>query len=241
MLKGHHVRSSYKAYKGKKPFALQNISFELQQGRITTFMGPSGAGKTTLLHCMANLHKEYDGEITVNGKDLRTLSPLERASHVGFVLQQCALFPHLTVLQNCVQPLVKVLKLQEDLARSSALRMLSLLGMANFKDALPAQLSGGQQQRVAIARALVLNPEVLLLDEPTSALDPESKLCLVGVLKELNQKGITIGLSSHDMPFIQRMLDCIYFMEEGAIIETYDCRHECLQSKSKINRFLTLA
>ena len=113
--------------------------------------------------------------------------------------------------------------------------------MQRFIHSFPSQLSGGQQQRVAIARALVLRPEILLLDEPTSALDPESKKDLESLLLELNAKGITIALSSHDMPFIRKIMDYVYFMEQGELIEEWDQKMESLASKEKIKHFLTHA
>lgn len=237
MIKGKNITWSYPQNKGKSA-ALDMVSFELKAGRITTFMGQSGAGKTTLLKCMANLHHDYEGAITCNGTDLKSLSPVERASTVGFVLQQFNLFPHLTVLQNCLQPLLKVLNLPEAEAQERSHSLLEALGIGAFGNAYPSQLSGGQQQRAAIARALALQPQVLLLDEPTSALDPESKKSFESLLVKLNSEGITIALSSHDMPFIHKVMDHVYFMENGTIVEQFDRNIEELSSKKKIHNFL---
>lgn len=210
---------------------LKDVSFELKEGRITTFMGPSGAGKTTLLRCIANLHENYEGEIICQGKDLKNFSRAERASTIGFVLQQFHLFPHLTVLHNCTFALEQCLRLTKKEAEEKAEEILGSLGMKMLVAAYPAQLSGGQQQRVAIARALVLRPKVLLLDEPTSALDPESKADLKMLLLDLNAQGLTVGLSSHDMPFIRQVMDEVYFMENGEIVEPS-------KAKRKIDNFL---
>lgn len=238
MILGKHISWQYK-HKRKSSHVLKDVSFELRQGRITTFMGQSGAGKTTLLKCIANLHSQYEGIITCNERNLRTLSPVERASTIGFVLQQFHLFPHLSVLHNCTYALVEALGLSEKEAEQRALEVLDSLGMQSFSQVFPSQLSGGQQQRVAIARALVLRPQVLLLDEPTSALDPDSKKSLESLLLELNAKGITIALSSHDMPFIRKIMDYVYFMEQGAIVEEWDQKTEDLTSKAKIQQFLS--
>ena len=238
MILGEKISWRYKNT-NRSILALQEVSFALKQGRITTFMGQSGAGKTTLLKCIANLHPHYEGRITCNGKNLKSLSPIERASTIGFVLQQFHLFPHLSALQNCTLALVEVLGLAEEEGEEKAIEILTSLGMHPFVNAFPSQLSGGQQQRVAIARALALSPKVLLLDEPTSSLDPESKKSLEALLLELNTKGITIGLSSHDMPFIRKMMDCIYFMEKGTLIETWDKQNEDLFSKPNIQQFLS--
>lgn len=238
MISGKQLSLRYKNKKGSL-LALNEVSFELKEGRITTFMGQSGAGKTTLLKCIANLHPHYEGMITCNGQDLKMLSPDARAATVGFVLQQFHLFPHLTVLQNCTLALVEVQGIPEKEAKEKAAELLRLLGLELFTSAFPSQLSGGQQQRVAIARALALSPKVLLLDEPTSSLDPESKKSLEILLLELNAKGVTIALSSHDMPFIHKIMDYIYFMENGSIIEAWDHKNEALVSKPKIQQFLS--
>jgi ABC-type polar amino acid transport system ATPase subunit len=236
MILGKNITSHYKNKKGHK-LVLNEVSFELKQNRITTFIGKSGAGKTTLLKCIAHLHGEYEGVITCNGQDLKSLNCLERATTVGFVLQQFHLFPHFTALQNCTYALRKVIGLKDE-AEERAVATLALLGMSPFIHAYPSQLSGGQQQRVAIARALVMQPKILLLDEPTSALDPESKKELEKVLLELHGKGVTLALSSHDMPFIRKIMDRIYYLEEGSLVEEYDARLEDPSSKEKISQFL---
>lgn len=240
MIKGRGVQCTHRSKRQNQSPTLRNISFELQKGRITTFMGPSGAGKTTLLRCIANLQSEYEGKITYCDQDVQSLTAVKRASCIGFVLQQLYLFPHQTVLQNCMNPLIKILRRTTDEAHQQAINVLQSLEIDCLQNSYPSQLSGGQQQRVAIARALVLQPEVLLLDEPTSALDPDSKQCLEALLRKLNQSGITIGLSSHDMPFVRRILDRVYFMENGAIVEEYDHRNELLHTKQNIQRFLIL-
>jgi ABC-type polar amino acid transport system ATPase subunit len=238
MICGKKISWRYNSEKGPS-FVLKEVSFELRKGRITTFMGQSGAGKTTLLKCIANLHTRYEGIITCAGKDIRNLNVVERASTIGFVLQQFHLFPHLSVLKNCTYALVKSIGMKESEAEKRAMEILDVLSMRPFIQFFPSQLSGGQQQRVAIARALVLQPKILLLDEPTSALDPESKKSLESLLLDLNARGITLALSSHDMPFIRKIMDCVYFMEQGELIEEYDRAMDDFSSEGKIKQFLT--
>lgn len=240
MISGKNISLQYALKQKPLVYALKDISFELKPGRITTFMGQSGAGKTTLLKCIANLIHTYEGTITCNGKELRNLSPAERASEIGFVFQQFHLFPHLTVLQNCTYALIQVLKVERQEAEKRVQELLKLLGMETYEMCMPMQLSGGQQQRIAIARALALSPNVLLLDEPTSALDPDSKKSLETLLLDLNQRGITIALSSHDMPFIKKIMDDIYFMEKGSIVEEWDCKSKESFIHSKIQQFLEI-
>ncbi len=238
MICGQKISWKYKSKKLSN-LILKEVSFELRKGRITTFMGQSGAGKTTLLKCIANLNSHYEGVITCDGEDIKNLNPTQRASTIGFVLQQFHLFPHLSVLKNCTYALEKVMGVNEVEAEKKATEILTILKMESFIHSFPAQLSGGQQQRVAIARALSLHPQILLLDEPTSSLDPESKKSLESLLLDLNTRGITLAISSHDMPFIKRIMDYVYFMEKGEVIEEWDRNIHDLASTKKIQQFLT--
>ena len=233
MIEGKNISFTHKTF-----LAINNAFFKIKEGHITVFMGQSGAGKTTLLKCIANLYSHYNGTIAFGAKDLKNMDGPERAVLLGCVLQQFHLFPHLTVLQNCALALKKVFQVDKKQAEEKALSILQQLGMDFFIGAFPSELSGGQQQKVAIARALVLSPKVLLLDEPTSALDPESRKNLVKILLDLKSQGMSIVLSSHDMSFIRMVADLIYFIEKGAIIESWE-GEEVLESKEKIHQFLT--
>lgn len=207
---------------------LKNVSRDISTGSITTLIGKSGAGKTTLLRCIAGLQPIAQGNIFLENKNLDDLSAQERAGLIGFVFQNFNLFPNMTALQNCTQPLIVVQQLSPDKARTRALCMLKNLGMDTYQTSYPSQLSGGQQQRVAIARALALGPKVLLLDEPSSALDPENTMILVKLLKQLCNEGITIVLASQDMSFARAIRDQILLVQDGQITE----------SQEDIDRFL---
>jgi polar amino acid transport system ATP-binding protein len=187
--------------------ALNEVSFTIEAGKATLFLGRSGSGKTTLLKCIAQIQRSYSGELTIDGVG------------IGYVAQQLNLFPHLTVLDNCAHPLVHVLGMKLNEAKSKAQQTLERLGVGHLASRKPKELSGGQAQRVAIARALCMNPRLILLDEPSSALDPESTAQLVGVLKMLLNDGVTIALSTHDMPFAKQIFDKAYFMEAGRIVD----------------------
>jgi ABC-type polar amino acid transport system ATPase subunit len=240
MICGSNVSLRHQRAKNN-PYVLKKLSFELQEGRTTAFIGKSGAGKTTLLKCIGHLNPYYEGCITYQGYDLKKLPPRDRVKVVGFVLQQFHLFPHMTVLQNCVYALRKVLGFSEEEANRRSKEVLASLGMADFLNAYPNQLSGGPQQKVAICRSLAMEPKILLLDEPTSALDPESKKELLSILLELQKRGVTLGLSSHDMAFIQKIMDFVYFLEDGSIVEHWDYRNSpSLEggSQEKIQYFL---
>lgn len=202
---------------------LKSVSCELLSGRITAFVGRSGAGKTTLLKTLAGLVPIANGEITKLGQ-------------VGYVFQDFNLFPHLTVLQNCVDPL---LVQGMDLAQAQILgqKILTQLEMQAYMNQYPAQLSGGQQQRVAIARALCLKPQILLLDEPTASLDPVNTDILVDILKKLAAQGLVVALSSQDMNFVRKIFDCVYYMQAGEILEKCE-GFDQLKNYPLINQFI---
>ncbi len=187
MIKGENITFSYKngLNQAVSQPALFNVSFTIPRGRITAFIGKSGSGKTSLFKCITHLNIPYTGTITYKDSDLSQLSPKQRASIVGFVSQQFDLFPHLSVLQNCIQPLQVVRGISKKEATDIAFKVLSQLDIDALKDTYPAQLSGGQQQRVAIARVLCFDPDVLLFDEPTSALDPQNTSTIAQIMKDL--------------------------------------------------------
>jgi ABC-type polar amino acid transport system ATPase subunit len=224
------------ALKGKS--ILDNISLSVSQGSLHCLIGHSGAGKTSLLKCIASLYQHYSGSIDYQGKSIKTMMPTERAHTVGFVFQHFNLFPHMTVLENCVHPMIHVLKMLSETAQAQALEVLKSVGMETYKDSHPQQLSGGQQQRVAIARALCLKPKILLFDEPTSALDPQSSSNLVGLLKAIKNQGITIVISSHDMAFVKAIHENIHFIKDGKLIESYIASEQELSGASNIKSFL---
>ncbi len=229
MLVAKNILVHYQAARGRlKTVALNNVSCELLPGRITSFVGKSGAGKTSLLQVMAHLKTDYQGSVHVGERDLSSLSSGQRATTIGFVFQNFNLFAHLTVLQNCMQPLMVVKGHSSKDAQAKAVEILTMLDMDQYQHAYPSHLSGGQQQRVAIARALCLEPEILLLDEPTSALDPSNVANLQHLLRMLAARGITIALSSHDMRFVEGILDRVYLMDSGSIIENFDAQRSTL-------------
>lgn len=200
---------------------LKNISCQLSPGRITMFIGKSGAGKTTLLKALVGLIPVDSGDILIDSQAWSVVAPKKRAELIGYVFQDFNLFGHLTVLQNCLDPLL-VHNMPLDQAHALALNMLQKLHMQQFVNQYPEQLSGGQKQRVAIARALCLNPKILLLDEPTASLDPLNSDLLVDILKDLAQKGLVIGVSSQDMRFVNKLFDYVYYMQDGKITESCD-------------------
>lgn len=210
---------------------LKGVSFTMRQGEVTAVIGSSGGGKTTLLRCITFLEKADSGSITIAGdeiiKDVNGVSvyPKEedlrkRALKVGLVFQDYNLFPHKTVLQNCVMAPVTVLKADKRLAEENAKTILERVGLSDKLDAYPYQLSGGQKQRVAIARALCMNPSLLCFDEPTSALDPELTAEVLKVIRSLKEQGVTMLIVTHEINFAKEVADTAVFLEKGVILES---------------------
>jgi ABC-type polar amino acid transport system ATPase subunit len=201
----------------KNQTLLNMISCVLLPGRITTFIGKSGAGKTTLLKSLVNLIPINSGEIIINNKQLQHLNNSQKSEELGYVFQDFNLFNNLSVLENCIDPLL-VRKINYNDAKQIAIKELKKLGMETYIDKYTSQLSGGQKQRVAIARCLCLKPRIILLDEPTASLDPDNTKTLVTILKSLASEGLIIGVSSQDMNFVNSILDRLYYIEAGNII-----------------------
>lgn len=200
---------------------LNNVSCTLEKGRITAFIGKSGAGKTTLLKTMVDIMPINSGAIEVAGEKLSDLNFKKKSETIGYVFQDFNLFVNMTVLQNCIDPLL-VHGVSYDDAYTCAVEQLQALEMVDHLSKYPVQLSGGQQQRVALARSLCLRPQIILFDEPTASLDPINTHNLIKILHELKAQGMTIGLSSQDMDFIKKVFDRVYYMKAGKIIEFCD-------------------
>lgn len=197
---------------------LANVSCEIPERKITTFVGKSGAGKTTLLRCIGGLQPIASGLIMINGIDVVTLSAQERAQRVGFVFQDFNLFPHMTAFENCMQPFMLTGAVTYENAVKKVTQLFEKFDIVACERAYPRQLSGGQKQRIAIVRALCLEPQVLLLDEPTSALDLDNTMILVKLLKQLCADGITVVLVSQDSAFVELVKDVVYTVADGKVV-----------------------
>jgi ABC-type polar amino acid transport system ATPase subunit len=205
---------------------LQGIDLAVKRGERVVICGPSGSGKSTLVRCINGLEDHQQGRIRVNGKELgphgdaRALQEIRR--EVGMVFQQFNLFPHLTVLQNCMLAPTWIRKLGKQEARETAMKYLARVRIAELADRYPSRLSGGQQQRVAIARALCMQPRVMLLDEPTSALDPEMVKEVLDTMRSLAEEGMTMICVTHEMGFARQVAHRVVFMDGGRIVEQGD-------------------
>ncbi|MGY0711368.1 amino acid ABC transporter ATP-binding protein [Azospirillum argentinense] len=200
---------------------LKDIELEVHKGERIVICGPSGSGKSTLIRCINQLEKHQKGTITVNGVTIdahhRHLDQVRR--DVGMVFQQFNLFPHLTVVENCMLAPMRVRGTSKQEARDIAMKYLARVRIPEQADKYPGQLSGGQQQRVAIARSLCMNPKVMLFDEPTSALDPEMVKEVLDTMIGLAEDGMTMLCVTHEMGFAKSVADRVIFMDRGEIVE----------------------
>jgi polar amino acid transport system ATP-binding protein len=200
---------------------LTGINLNVRPGERIVVCGPSGSGKSTLIRCINRLETVQSGRIVVNGIDLTAggKSVDSVRQEVGMVFQQFNLFPHLTVLQNCMLAPMRSRGLSRDEAETIAMKYLSRVRIPEQAQKYPSQLSGGQQQRVAIARALCMTPKIMLFDEPTSALDPEMVKEVLDTMVSLAEEGMTMLCVTHEMGFARSVADRVIFMAEGKIIE----------------------
>lgn len=201
--------------------ALADIDLVVRKGERIVICGPSGSGKSTLIRCFNRLEAHQEGEILVNGirlhSKMRNLAEVRK--NVGMVFQHFNLFPHMTVLMNCMAAPMWIKGLPENEARTIAVRFLERVRIPEQAHKYPAQLSGGQQQRVAIARSLCMEPAVMLFDEPTSSLDPEMVSEVLETMTGLARDGMTMVCVTHEMGFARAVADRVIFMDQGRIVE----------------------
>lgn len=201
--------------------AIKNVDFEVNEGEFLVLIGPSGCGKTTMLKMMNRLIPLTTGTIYINGKRISDYNINELRWNIGYVLQQIALFPHLTIAENiAIVPELKKWKRPRIDERIKELMTLAGLDYDMYKDKLPEELSGGQQQRIGVIRALAADPDILLMDEPFSALDPISRVKLQDEFIDIQKKiKKTIVFVTHDMQEALRLADRICLLNEGEIVQ----------------------
>ena len=200
--------------------ANDNISFNLERGKLLVIVGASGAGKTTLLNILGGMEQASSGQILIDGKDLTKLDDKDlttyRRNDVGFVFQHYNLIPNLTAIEN----VELAAEISDNPLKSE--EVLENVGLKNRSENFPAQLSGGEQQRVAIARALAKNPKILLCDEPTGALDFETGKNILKLLQDASRKlGATVIIITHNS-LIKPMADVVIELHDGRVIQNYE-------------------
>jgi putative ABC transport system ATP-binding protein len=219
MIEIQNLRKEYlDAY--TKTVALDGVSFNIKKGDFLAIMGPSGSGKSTLMHIMGFLDRPSSGIFKFEGQGMEQLSDDElayiRNNKLGFIFQFFNLLPRTTVFENVKLPLVYT-KISEEEKKKRVLEAIESVGLAHRIKHLSNQLSGGEQQRVAIARAIVNNPEIIFADEPTGNLDSKSGQQIMEILQDLNDKGHTIILVTHEL-YTAEMAKRIIRLKDGQIV-----------------------
>jgi ABC-type polar amino acid transport system ATPase subunit len=209
---------------------LKGIDLEVRRREAVMLIGRSGSGKTTLIRCLNFLEEPTVGSVEIDGLRVdadplhaNTRGRREQIRQIrlrtGMLFQEFNLFPHMSVLANCIEAPMRVRQIPKEKAVATAERLLEKVGLAEKRDEYPARLSGGQKQRVAIARAMCMEPKVLMFDEPTSALDPELVGEVLAVMEELAHEGTTMIVVTHEMHFAREAADTVVYMDQGRIIE----------------------
>lgn len=217
MIEFKHI---YKKY-NEETTVLKDINLTCEKGKITVLIGPSGCGKTTTMKLINRLISPTKGNISIDGKDISEINPVELRRGIGYVIQHIGLFPHMTIAQN-VSVVPNLLKWEKSKIDRRVDELLDLVGLdpKTYKNRYPSELSGGQQQRIGVIRALAAEPSIILMDEPFSALDPISREQLQEELNYL-QKEIqkTIVFVTHDMDEALKIADKIVLMKDGTIVQ----------------------
>ena len=205
---------------GEEIRAVDGINLSFERGEFAAIYGTSGAGKSTLLYLLGGLGRPTSGKVVIDGTDLTSLDDDSlaefRRRKIGFIFQFFYLIPTLTVLENVVAPLIP-LKMPHKEKLRRAEEALERAAISHRKNHLPGELSGGEQQRAVIARALVMDPEIILADEPTSDLDRKTAEAIISLFHELNERGKTIIVATHDMRILDRVPRRLG-MEDGRIV-----------------------
>ena len=215
------IKNLTKIYSGNKK-AVDNISLNIEAGEFVAFIGTSGSGKTTALRMINRMIEPTEGSIEMNGKDVRSMNPVELRRSIGYVIQQIGLMPHMTIRENIVL-VPKLLKWSKEKKDAKAKELIKLVDLPeDYLDRYPSELSGGQQQRIGVVRALAAEQDIILMDEPFGALDPITRDTLQDLVKDLQKKlGKTFIFVTHDMDEAIKLADKICIMSKGQIVQ-YD-------------------
>ncbi|SDM50832.1 ectoine/hydroxyectoine ABC transporter ATP-binding protein EhuA [Sediminibacillus halophilus] len=232
---------------------LKGIDLEIAPAEKVALIGPSGSGKTTIIRMLMTLEQPTSGTIVVDGQYLwhmeknGELVPANEKhlrqvrGDIGMVFQHFNLFPHMSILENCMVAPINVKGVPKKEARERSVEMLEKVGLGDKLDDYPSQLSGGQKQRVAMARALVMRPKIMLFDEVTSALDPELVGEVLEVIRDIAKEGeMAMVLVTHEMDFARDIADRVVFLDEGRIAEQGTPEQVLENSESeRLNSFLS--
>ncbi|HJR60233.1 MAG TPA: cell division ATP-binding protein FtsE [Vicinamibacterales bacterium] len=217
MIEAQRISKTY----ARGVYALRDLSLHIYKGDFVFLTGPSGAGKSTLLRLLLRRDVPSEGRLIVGSRNLAELTPRQVQAYrrsVGFVFQDFKLLPNKTVLEN-VALVPRVLGMADSQQQRRTFQVLKWVGLQHRMSAYPLELSGGEQQRVAIARAIVNDPVIILADEPTGNLDPDLSLEIMNLFREINARGTTVIVATHDRELIRRVGRRSVTLNQGQIVE----------------------
>ena len=217
MIEARNVSKMY----SRGVYALRDLNLRVDKGDFIFLTGPSGAGKSTLLRLMLRQDVPSEGQLVVGGRNLATLTANQVQAYrrsLGFVFQDFKLLPAKTVLEN-VAFVPRALGMPITQQQRRTFQVLKWVGLQHRMNALPLELSGGEQQRIAIARSLVNDPLIILADEPTGNLDPDLSLEIMNLFREINARGTTVIVATHDRELIRRVGRRALTLDHGRIVE----------------------
>ena len=217
MIEAQHVSKVY----SRGVYAVRDLSLRIDKGEFVFLTGPSGAGKSTLLRLLLRQDVPSEGRLIVGGRDLARLSVRQVQAYrrsLGFVFQDFKLLPNKTVLEN-IAFVPRVLGMAAPQQQRRTFQVLKWVGLQHRMNAYPLELSGGEQQRIAIARALVNDPIIIIADEPTGNLDPDLSLEIMNLFREINARGTTVLVATHDRELIRRVGRRTLTLDHGSIVE----------------------
>ena len=220
MIEAHGIKRCFRLGSGEDFYALKGIDITVPAGKLTILKGRSGSGKTTLLNILSALDEPTEGEVIVGGHVYSEMNEKEkeklRRYNIGFVFQSVALIPIMSAYEN-VDFGLRLAEYEGN--RDARIKeVLDLVGLSSRMTHFPNQMSGGEQQRVAMARALVNNPDIILADEPTGNLDPKNSLDIMNLLEDINKRGTTVVVVTHNKDIVNEMKKRVITLKKGVII-----------------------
>ena len=215
MIKFNRIK---KIYPKNRIQAIKDASFEIEKGEFVFFMGESGAGKTTLLKMLYKAQNPSNGDIIVFGKNIKKIKQTTLRRNIGVVFQTFELLENKTALEN-ISYVLECYGKSPSNAKKIAKEKMKMLGLEGKEKQFPHELSGGEKQRIAIARAIVNDPQILICDEPTGNLDDDNADNVMRYLKEINEKGTTVLMATHNKEIVRGMKKRVIYVKDGLIID----------------------